>query len=338
MIGGKKHISNRQTVLSLAILTILIIIGAGVTIAQYRYNPAVLQKDALLSTVGKISQSSPPSSDQSFLPLPQGLVPLTTSEIFEAQNLSDKINGKAELYLSAGFSRLISQRFKDDRMSDLWIEVFIYDMANGHNAFSVFSAQRREDGVPLDMTLHSYRTSNALFLVHGSYYIEIIASEASERVVQPMKLLADRFIRNTPTETVAINEMELFPQQDLVADSIGLVSSDAFGYEGLDKVYTAEYELDGAGLMAYFSRRQTGDVAEKLSTAYRNFLVNFGGQVLEIQLPIKDAQLVEILDTYEIIFSYGTYMAGVREAVTIEQAKKLVLRLYDRIKEASGES
>jgi hypothetical protein len=67
-------------------------------------------------------------------------------------------------------------------------------------------------------------------------------------------------------------------------------------------------------------------------------LVNFGGQVLEIQLPIKDAQLVEILDTYEIIFSCGTYMAGVREAVTIDQAKKLVIRLYDRIKEANGES
>ncbi len=338
MIQKSKYISSRQTFSSLAILTILILIGAGVIIAQYRYNPAVLQKDAFLPTPDKISRSAPPSSDKSFLPLPQGLVPLTAGEIFEAQNLSDKINGKAELYLSAGFARLVSQRFKDDRASDLWIEAFVYDMTNSHNAFSVFSAQRREDGVPLDITGHSYRTSNALFLVHGSYYVEIIASEASERVVQPMKLLAERFIRNTRTETAAINEMELFPQQDLVADSIALISSDAFGYEGLDKVYTAEYELDGAILMAYFSRRQTGDDAEKLSTAYRNFLVNFGGQSIEIQLPIKNAQLVEILDTYEIIFFYGEYMAGVREAATIDQAKKLALRLYDRIKEVSGES
>jgi hypothetical protein len=201
-------------------------------------------------------------------------------------------------------------------------------MTNGHNAFSVFSTQRREDGVPLDITLHSYRTSNALFLVHGSYYVEIIASEASGQMAQPMKLLAARFIRNTRTETATINEMELFPQQDLVADSIALISSDAFGYEGLDKVYTAEYELDGAGLMAYFSRRRTVDDAEKLSTGYRNFLVNFGGQAIETQLPIKDAQLVEILDTYEIIFFYGAYIAGVREAVTIDQAKKLAIRLY----------
>jgi hypothetical protein len=337
MIRRKKHINHRQTVLSLGILTILIIIGAGVITAQYSYNPAVLQKDALLLTAEKISESSPPTSDKFFLPLPQGLVPLTASEVFDAQNLSDKINGKAELYLSAGFDRLVSQRFKDERLPDLWIEVFIYDMANGLNAFSVFSAQRREDGVPLDLTPHSYQTSNALFLVHGRYYLEIIASEASERVVPPMKLLADKFISNTPTETLAINEMELFPQEDLVADSLALVASDAFGYEGMDKVYTAEYEIDDTGLMAYFSRRQTSDDAEKLATAYRNFLVKFGGQVLEIQLPIDDAQLVEILDTYEIIFSSGTYMAGVREAVTIDQAKKLVLRLYDRIKEVSDE-
>ena len=337
MIRENKHISRRQTFSSLAILTILIIIGTGVILAQYRYNPAVLQKDTLLSTAGKTSPSSPPSTDKSFLPLPQGLAPLTAGEVFETQNLSDKINGKAELYLSAGFARLVSQRFKDERASDLWIEAFIYDMANDHNAFSVFSAQRREDGVPLDITPHSYRTPNALFFVHGSYYVEIIASEASERVVQPMNMLAARYIRNTRTETAVINEMKLFPQQDLVADSIALISSDAFGYEGLNKVYTAEYELDGNGLMAYFSRRQTGEDAEKLSSAYQDFLVNFGGQAIEIQLPVKNAQLVEILDTYEIIFFYGAYVAGVREAVTIDQAKKLVLRLYDRIKEVSGE-
>jgi hypothetical protein len=338
MIRANKSISSRQTFSSLAILTMLIIIAAGVMIAQYRYNPALLQKDSLLSTTDKISRSSPPSSDKSFLPLPQDLVPFTASEIFEAPNLSDKINGKAELYLSAGFARLVSQRFKDESASDLWIEAFVYDMTNSQNAFSVFSAQRREDGIPLDLTQHSYQTSNALFFVHGSYYVEIIASEASERVVSPMKQLAERFIRNTGSKTAVINEMELFPQQDLVANSIALISSDAFGYEDLDKVYTAEYELDGAGLMAYLSHRQTGHDAEKLATSYRNFLVNFGGQAIETQLPIKDAQLVEILDTYEIIFFYGAYMAGVREAATIDQAKKMVLRLYDRIKEVSSDS
>ena len=338
MFRQNKHISSRQTFSSLAILATLIIIGVGVILAQFRYNPAVLQKDALLPSTDNTSQSVEPTTDTSFQPLPQGLAPLTASEIFDVQNLSDKINGKAELYLSAGFARLVSQRFRDQGSPDLWIEAFVYDMTNSHNAFSVFSAQRREDGVPLDITPYSYRSSNALFLVHDSYYVEIIASEASEQVMQPMKLLAERFVRNIGTKTAVINEMELFPQQDLVPNSSALISSDAFGYEGLDKVYTAEYELDGAGIMAYFSRRQTGRDAEQLAAGYRNFLINFGGEAIDTQLLIKDAQLVEILDTYEIIFFYGEYMAGVREAATIDQAKKMVLLLYDRIKKVSGES
>jgi hypothetical protein len=175
-------------------------------------------------------------------------------------------------------------------------------------------------------------------LVHGGYYAEFIDSDASEQAIASMKLLADRFIRNTRTKPAAFNEMELFPQTDLVADTIVLISSDAFGFEGLDKVYTAEYKLGDTSLMAYFSRRQTRADAEQLSAAYRDFLVNFGGQAIETQLPVDNAQLVEILDTYEIIFFKGAYMAGVREAATIDQAKKLAQRLNERLKEVSGES
>jgi hypothetical protein len=338
MIHVKKFLGNRQTLPSLAILISLVLIGIGIFLAQFRVNPAVLQKETLLPATDKFSQSAPPVADKSFLPLPEGLVPFTSTEIFETHNLSDKINGKAELYLSAGFTRLLSQRFTDDRESDLWIEVFIYDMINGQNAFSVFSAQRRDDGIPLDLAPQSYRTANAVFLVHGGYYAEFIASEASEQAVTSMKLLAERFIRNTRAKTTAINEMELFPQTDLVADTIVLISSDAFGFEGLDKVYTAEYKLGDTSLMAYFSRRQTRADAEQLSAAYRDFLVNFGGQAIETQLPVDNAQLVEILDTYEIIFFKGAYMAGVREAATIDQAKKLAQRLNERLKEVSGES
>lgn len=324
--------------MSLLIITILAIIAAGIVKTQFRFNPAVLQKNMLISAAGKNGIAATLSAGQSFIPLPEGLTPLTSSEIFEVQNLSDKINGKAELYLSAGFTRLVSQRFKDEGESGLWLEAYVYDMANGQNAFSVFSAQRREDAVSIDITAHAYRTPNALFFVHGSYYVEIIASEASEKARQPMKLLAERFIRNTRVEITTINEMELFPQKGLVADSVSLISSDAFGYEGLDKVYTAEYELDGSVLMAYLSRRQSPEDAQALSKDYHKFLMNFGGQAIETRIPIEDAQLVEILDTYEIIFSHGAYMAGVREAVNIDQAKALVMQLFNRLKEVSGES
>ena len=259
-------------------------------------------------------------------------------EIFDALNLSDKINGKAELYLSAGFTRLVSQRFKDERATDLWMEAFVYDMGNSQNAFSVFSAQRREDAESLALAQHAYRTPNALFLIHGRYYVEIIASKVSGQVMQPVKMMAETFIRNTPAEAATVNETELFPKQELVKNSMVLISSDAFGYDGFDKIYTAEYEFDDHGLMAYLSHRRTPVEAKELASAYTVFLLAYGGQNIEAQLPIKGARLIEILDTYEIVFSHGSYLAGIREAATINQAKTLAIRLYHRIKEGGNES
>ena len=330
--------SRRQTFLSMVILSILMVIGVGIFLAQYQYNPAVLQKDALLPEPNKDKPSSQLFPNASFVPLPEGVQPLTATEIFDASNLSDKINGKAELYLSAGFTRLVSQRFTDKRAADLWIEVFVYDMGNSQNAFSVFSAQRRKDAESLSLAQYAYRTSNALFLIHGFYYVEIIASKGSEDVLAPVKIMAETFIRNTPAEAATVNETVLFPEEKLVKNSIALISSDAFGYDGFKKIYTAEYEFDDHSLMAYLSHRRTPAEAKELASNYTKFLLAFGGQNIEEQLSIKDARLIKILDTYEIVFSHDSYLAGIRDAATINQAKMLAIRLYNRINEGGNES
>ncbi|UCD82220.1 MAG: hypothetical protein JSW26_12580 [Desulfobacterales bacterium] len=324
--------------MSVVILSLLVVIVVGLIITQSRHNPAILSGNDIWPSADRQNRPSPPSALEAFSPLPQGLNPLTAPEDFDADNLSDKINGKAELYLSAGFKRLVSQRFKDDEgASDRWIEAFVYDMGNGQNAFAVFSAQRRENAESLELTQYAYRSPNAIFLVHGRFYLELIASEASAQVMQPMEMLAAAFVRNTPTEKITMAEQDLFPPKGLVKDSIALVAADAFGFDRLNRVYTAEYRLNGETLMAYLSRRQTPGEAEALAAEYENFLLNFGGQALEQQLPIENARQIEILDTYEVVFSYGPFMAGVREAATRDQAAELAIQFINQIREVAGE-
>jgi len=329
--------SPKQTLLSVVILATLLVIGGSIFLIHYRINPAVLQPGSLLPPAQNMPASLPPTSAEAIMQLPPGLVPLTPSETFESHNLSDKINGKAELYLSAGFNRLISQRLTDGHTDDIWFEVLVYDMGTGQNAFSVFSAQRREDAQPLGLTQYSYRTSNAIFLVHGPYYMEIIASNASEQIMKSMQTLAEYFIRENRTETITIAEEQLFPEKDKVANSTSLIASDAFGYDHLNQIYTAEYTMDGNRLMAYLSHRGSSEEANKLASAYRDFLVNFGGKSIDAELIITDALVVEILDTYEIIFPCGPYLAGVREAANLEQATILASQLFNKIKEVIGD-
>ena len=89
--------------------------------------------------------------------------------------------------------------------------------------------------------------------------------------------------------------------------------------------------------MAFISNRSAAGKAIELAEAYQEFLLAFGGRKIETDLTIKNAMMVEILDTYEVIFSQGTYIAGVREAEDEARAKALAIRLSKQIKEATGE-
>ncbi len=175
----KTKTAPKQTLLSLIILGVLAIISGGVFLAQFNFNPAVQQMAPVLAAGDKSLTAPPASADKSLISSPAGQSPLSPLETFDTATLSDKINGKAELYLSAGFIRLHSQRFKDQTAGDVWMEVFVYDMRSPQNAFSVFSVQRREDAQTLDVGQYAYQTENAIFFAHGPFYVEIVASDIS---------------------------------------------------------------------------------------------------------------------------------------------------------------
>jgi hypothetical protein len=296
--------SNLQTYLSLIILAALVITATGIFLWQFKYNRAVLNLDNIVSSTAETPQTQKPSSDQTPFPL---------------------------------FVGLQTQRFKRSDTSNVWMEAFIYNMASNQNAFAVFSAQRRDDADSLNLTQYSYQTKNALFLVHGPYYLEIIASEASVDIFQPMLQFAEAFVDSNQVRSVQISEKNLFPKTDLIQNSVSLIASDAFGFERFDQIFTARYTIDGAEIMAFVSNRNSAGKAIELAEAYQKFLLAFGGRKIETDWTVKNAMLVEILDTYEVIFSQGTYIAGVREAEDKAQAKVLAMRLSKQIKETTGE-
>ena len=333
----KTKTTSKQTFLSLVILGILVVISVGVYRAQFNHNPAVKQMAPVLRAADNILVAPPASAEKSLIFPPPGQSPLSPPETFDATTLSDKINGKAELYLSAGFVQLHSQRFKDETAGDVWMEVFVYDMQTPQNAFSVFSAQRRDDARALDVAQYAYQTPNALFFVHGPFYVEVVASDISETIIQPMLAFAETFIAKHPIQDQTIGEKELFPEEGLIQTSIALVSADAFGYDRFDQIFTATYNLQDSEFMAYYSRRKTTPEAEELASSYRDFLISFGGETVESDPSIKTAKAIYILESYEMGVGHCSDWAGVLVSADQQTAQELALKLFNRIKEAGSE-
>ena len=117
---------------------------------------------------------------------------MSSVETFDRDNLYQKIDGKAELYLDAGVTGMKCQRFVDRDNAAAWMEVFVYDMGELKNAFTVFSKQRRT-GVE-ELGELAYATPNSLYFDQGKYYVEIVAAVPTDRVRSAMRDYWHKFI------------------------------------------------------------------------------------------------------------------------------------------------
>jgi hypothetical protein len=321
--------TKNETYVGFGILLVLAGIAIGVSIKQFHYNPAIF-----VGSAPKAVNSATPTADLSediLTDVAQGMVPLSPPEIFGPDNLSNKINGKAELYLSAGFLRLLCQRLAETGDPNSWMEVFVYDMGTIRRAFAVYSIQRRLDAENVDVTQFAYRTENALFFAHGRYYVELIAAVTTEKMAEEMRSFANDFIRKTGFHAEGIEELALFPREGLDEDGITLLISDAFGFDRFDNVFTANYALEDTELTAFLSVRKDLSEASELLAAYHTFLIANGGVDVKPGMEIPGAKLVKILDTFELIFGHGRILAGVHAAEDKGQAEKLAVALMGKL-------
>ncbi len=321
---GKHTVTPGERWVGLGVLAALAVIALGIYTVQYRFNPAVNARQVLPE----------PATAAASLPLadlaPAGIEPLSPPERFDPDTLSDKINGKAELYFSAGFRSLETQRFALAADPALWFEMFVYDMGTARNAFSVFSMQRRGDLEAGGPTPYAYATPNGRFLAHGRYYVELVGAEASDSLMTAAGEMAEAFVGRIGADAANVTEMALFPEEGRVPGSRSLVASDAFGISGLNQVFTARYQQNGAEIMAYVARRESAASARSAAEAVRDFYLEYGGTPLD---GLEGVAVIDILDTIEVVLYHGRYVIGVHEAPDRESALALARRIQKRLQE-----
>ena len=323
--ASEKHIVTRtERLVGFGVLVGLAAIALGIYTVQYRFNPAVTARQVL-------SESATATASFSLADLaPAEIQSLSPPERFDPDTLSDKINGKAELYFSAGFQSLTAQRFALANDPALWFEMFVYDMGTARNAFSVFSMQRRGDLTPGGPTLFAYATPNGLFLAHGRYYLEMVGAEASDVLMTAAEAMATAFVDRIGADAADVTEMALFPEDGRVAGSRSLVASDAFGITGFNQVFTAQYQHNGTEIIAYVARRESAASARSTAETIRDFYLEFGGTSLGGP---EGVAVIDILDTIEVVLFQGRYVIGVHEAPDRETALGLADQIQKRLQE-----
>jgi hypothetical protein len=327
MARGKAKVGAAQKLTGYGILAVLGLIAVWLVIQQSRFNPAVIVALRAPELKGRAQAAT-----AALIPEVEGFTPLAPAQSYGPETLSDKIDGKAELYLAAGFKEMSCRSFSLSASGGAHVEVFLYDMGSDPNAYAVFSGQRRPGSPAIPLTANAYAAANALFFTQGKFYVEIVADRESEELQGSLKAFATALLARMPFESEAPGQAALFPQEGLVPDTVRLCPADAFGCEGLNNTLTAEYRLKSGKATAFIARRDTPAQAQAEARRYLDFLTANGYQKVPTPGEPEDLAALVLDNSFELVWVQGRTMAGVHDATTLAAALELAGKLRAALK------
>jgi hypothetical protein len=333
MARGKTKVGAAQQLTGYGILAVLGLIAIGLLIQQSRFNPAVIVAMRAPDKARPQAVSTPAlAATAAFIPEVAGFTPLAPTQSYGPDNLSDKIDGKAELYLSAGFKEMSCRSFGLGGSGGVHVDVYLYDMGSAQNTFAVFSGQRRPGSPNSALTANAYATANALFFTQGQFYVEIVADRASESLQKSLEAYATALLAKIPSQGETKDEAALFPKEGLALDSVRLSATDTFGCEGLNNMLTGEYSLKDGKATAFMAERDTPEQAQAEAKRYLDFLAANGYQKVQAPGSAGDLPVLALDNSFEIVFVQGRIVAGVHDATTLTAALELAGTLRTGLK------
>jgi len=335
MARRKAKVGAAQRLTGYGILAVLGLIMIGLIIQQSRFNPAVIV--ALRAPdKGRPQAVSAPAlaATAAFIPEVEGFTPLVPTQSYGPDNLSDKIDGKAELYLPAGFKEMSCRSFGLGGKGGAHVEVFVYDMGSAPNAYAVFSGQRRSGSPTIPLTANAYATANALFFTQGQFYVEIVADRASETLLKSLETYATALLAKLPSggEAQEKDQAALFPKEGLSRETVRLCAADTFGCEGLNNMLTGEYSLKDGKATAFVAVHDTPEQAQAEAKRYLDFLAANGYQKVPAPGAPGDIDVLGLDNSFEMVLVQGRILAGVHDATTVAAALELAAQLRTGLK------
>ncbi|OLN24931.1 hypothetical protein DVDV_3789 [Desulfovibrio sp. DV] len=351
MVVSRPGLKNGQRAAARAVLAGLAAIAVWLGVVQSQPNPAVLVALAPPKIVGAMA-GGPADARQfataAFLNALAGAKAASAVESYDAVSLSDRIDGKAELYLAANFKEMSCRAMTLPNGARL--DVYVYAQATPADAFAVLSAQRRQGSRPLPaLAPDAYATPNALYFTRAGHYVEITADRADPDTMAGLETLGAALFAALPAEAPAgganaaprPDPKTLFPTEGLAADSLRLAAADAMGMAGFSNVYTAEYALPAGAATALLAARDSPEQAAGDARAFADFLRQNGYAVTPLPPDAPglaaDAVLLEADGSHEILWTRGAMLAGVHDAANRPAALALAAALDKALDKAGPE-
>jgi len=342
----RTRISLTERFLSYSLLGLIAAVGVAIYLKGQRYDPGLFALDAssLAQTPSSRVQAERLVEDadegvvttgipETSTPLldglaPAGWQPMGPVEKFTADNLYEKIDGRAEQYLAYDVVGLTCASLVEP--SGQFIDVFVYDMGRAEHAFGIFSVERAPEPPGVDLGREGYRVEASFFFWKGPYYVQVLAGggEVLQQVAgQIARDLADR-LEDPGDELWGLN---VLPAAGRVPGSVQYFKRDALSLDFLKNTYTALYLREGEEVRAFLSLHESPSAAEGTQARYLAYLEDYGEVIDRRQAEGATRIVGDLGGFFDVVFQQGPIVGGVTMAGDRAAAEKVAAGLLQHL-------
>jgi hypothetical protein len=203
------------------------------------------------------------------LPAIDGWTLTQNIEVFDSDNLYERINGAAPLFIENNFREMTSMIYTH---GDDYITIQAYRHASPEDAFGMYASERSPDmRFYTDIGGEAQGDNYGLFFFSGNMYVKIWSNNIDLE-------LADTFAEIARTMATKIDSCSSypeifasFPKDGLIQYSQAYVTRNYIGHKFLKPAYTANYDVEGLMFQMFVIDGKSKDDAKNILNEYFEF-------------------------------------------------------------------
>ncbi|MFV0418952.1 MAG: DUF6599 family protein [Dysgonomonas sp.] len=264
-----------------------------------------------------------PDELKSKLPQVDGWAISDKIEIFDSENLFDRINGAAPLFIENNFREMTSMEYTK---GDDYITIQAYRHATPEDAFGMYASERSPELKHFNFGGEAQGDDASMFFFAGNIYVKIW-SHASGNVSQVLQAIASGLAKNIDSAPKYPLMIQAFPDENKIDFTEAYITSSYIGHEFLKGVYVAKYLSNDQPYQSFIIDAKTKDGAKDILTKY----FAFTKQPLDFQegkLTIKDRYNGDIPAIWN-----GQYIIGIfsENGDAIKDADSILEKLSENL-------
>ncbi|MDR1681705.1 MAG: hypothetical protein LBS12_08010 [Prevotellaceae bacterium] len=210
-----------------------------------------------------------PQALHAALPAIAGWTVAPEIEVFNRENLYERINGAAPLFFENNFEEMTSMVYT---RGEEYITIQAYRHATPEDAFGMYASERSSDmtfypGIGGEAQGDAY----GLFFFAGCIYVKMSAGSEGEAVSRAFTEIAAGLAAAIDTAAAYPPLFTIFPAEGLIAYTQAYISQNYIGHAFLKPACTANYTRAGLSFQAFVIDGKSPEAARQILLDYFRF-------------------------------------------------------------------